>query len=61
MGYKGGKVNKQVAVSAERVAYHAKQKELKDARTKLKNETRNMRPKLEPSKYLSYFIRCFFV
>jgi hypothetical protein len=61
MGYKGGKVNKQVAVSAEQVAHYAKQKELKEARTKQKNKTRNIRPKLEPSKYLSYFIRCFFV
>ena len=61
MGYKGGKVNKQMAVSAEQVAQLAKQKKLKDARTKKKNETRNFRPKLEPSKYLSYFIRCFFV
>ena len=61
MVYKGGKGNKQVAVSAKQVAHNAKLKELKEARTKLKNETRNIRPKLEPSKYLSYFIRCFFV
>ena len=61
MGYKGGKVKKQVAVSAEQVAHYAKEKELKEARTKKKNERRAIRPKLEPSKYLSYFIRCFFV
>jgi hypothetical protein len=61
MVYKGSKGNKQVVVSTKQVAHNAKQKELKEARTKLKNETRNMRPKLEPSKYLSYFIRCFFV